>query len=195
MTKMFTLPTLAVTAAVLLAHPAARAAVVETAGDLAKTKPYYQSSYYLVAGPASPDSTPGADVVTTGQFFATQTGTLAYVQLALGCVSGLNGVSVALVTSNQNIPNETSAPLEEWKLPSVTANCGGVLAKLVSKVQPTITAGQFYFLVVTPAGWDTAVAWFVNSVGAAGAKQSDNGGGTWTGFGSDPAFAVYVTQP
>jgi hypothetical protein len=199
MTKILSLhAALALAASVTFAHPAAHAAVVQTAGDFAKGTPYYGSSAYLVAGPASAQegqSGQQQSSLMAGQFFATKTGTLSSLQLALGCATGFPGIAVALVTDNRNTPNESQPPLEEWTLTSVTTSCTGKIVKLVSKKQPAINAGQFYWLVVTPIGWDTSVYWFLNNIGASGGQWSLDGGSSWSTFATDPAFAVSVTQP
>ncbi len=155
----------------------------------------------LVANPGSGFS--GTEQVAS-YFYAPVGGTLDHIDIAIGSYfggpdAGVSGVSVALVTNNDGTGYPSNAQsLEEWivtKAPSVYSKIKPT--KLASKVHPALSAGTYYWVVVTPIGYDVASFILDNSTGACCQSYSNDGGNTWNLYsgsvaGASFAFDVWV---
>ena len=180
-----------------LALGSARAASVQAFSDFGPHKSFAQGNGACVNGPANSTCLTGASIFDASPFVAGASGGLDHLDLAVSYGSGLNGVSVALVTDNGGVPNEGANALEEWvvtNLPAFTAGSPPVKAtRVASKLHPSLVAGARYWIVVTPLGFDTVAFVQPNDLGVSGGVWSDNGGNSWAGsLGTEPAFDVWV---
>ena len=183
--------------AFVLCGAPARAAPVQAFSEFGPHKSFAQGNGACVNGPANVSCLPGFSIYTASPFVAGASGSLDYLDLAVSYVSGLNGVSVALLTDNGGLPSESANALEEWvvtKLPAFTTGSPPVTAtRIVSKMHPSLTSGATCWIVVMPLGFDTVAYVQPNDVGVSGGVWSDNGGQSWAGsLGTEPAFDDWV---
>jgi hypothetical protein len=137
----------------------------------------------------------GADWLA-GTFKPKQSGALADIKLAIGLEVGYSGVIVVLEPDNgSGQPNSLhAAGLETWivtKIPDAAFN--QTPTTLISKAQPTLQAGQAYWIIVEPIGLDTLVTWWSSPKVKSGVLYSSTGGAGWSGYSSSQgAFEVDV---
>lgn len=180
----------------ILIGASTQAASTKAYGDFA---PHNSFDYYnsaCVNGPAgSCTSEPNKLVWIATPFTPSSSGPLDHIDAALSQFSGQPGAIFVLVTDNNGVPEVNTAQLETWVVINLPDN--GTIFKptdLSSKVHPTLTAGQQYWLIYQPLGFDTETSWNYNSIKLTGhVIQSSDAGATWSFQNNvQPAFDVYV---
>ena len=135
-------------------------------------------------------------------FQSSTSGTLDHLDLAianLGPTIGAlaDGVAVALVRDNGKgtAPDGNDPALEEWvitKLKYTSAQNATMKAtKVASKLHPALNAGQTYWIVLSPTGYDGSTAWYYNTLGKTPGLVSGDGGHSWTATNTSTAFDVW----
>lgn len=119
--------------------------------------------------------------------------TLTQIDVAIGTVTGTNGVTLSLETDSAGQPSGTV--LESWNvtnLPAFGSCCG--IETVTSGGGVVLSNGVQYWVVATPLGNDTWAAWNENSIGLQGLSESNNNGTGWQNFGNpEAAFDVLGT--
>jgi hypothetical protein len=137
---------------------------------------------------AGTNSTPG--FVEWGEAFtANAKFDLSAITMALGSVTGSNGVTISLDTSIGGAPGKTLASWSFFGLPQLGTTSSIVQTMTFSDVI-VLQKGQTYWLVTAPFAASTQAVWNVNSTGVTG-LGAVNFGGVWlTTEVSSGAFEV-----
>jgi hypothetical protein len=133
------------------------------------------------------------DVNVAFAFTPTITGTLSAVELPLFTGSGTPDFKVQVRSDNNGVPGALLESFDVVNPPGPPF--APPLSVEQSVLQPLLTAGQQYFLEVSPGAGDTGGGWNLNNTGQFGKTYfSYDGGQTWivNQFGGGPmgAFAV-----
>lgn len=143
---------------------------------------YETSSGWSIGGPNSSS--------TANEFTALLTEPVSSIKLGVSLVSGQNRIVVALMTSeNGNL----GTVIETYTVVDQMGNAGSQNAPLIadSVTNPTLVAGEKYWLVISPDGG--YAAWNFNLQGVEGnLQQSFDGGNTWIAFGVLPLGAFEI---
>lgn len=102
---------------------------------------------------------------------------LSAITMALGSITGSNGVTVSLETSIGGAPGKTLASWSFLALPQLGTTSSTVQTMTFADAI-VLQKGQTYWLVTTPLAADTQAVWNLNSTGVTG-LGAVNFGGVW----------------
>ena len=139
---------------------------------------------------------PSGYIALAASFVPTTTGTLDYLELALGSLAGFPAATVTLVPDNGSGAPDLSDPVLETLLAQKLPLGSGVKTrstKLVSAAKPSLTAGQTYWIILTTAAYDGNLMWYQSDTVSQRVIYTNDGGQNFTGYTShQAAFEVVV---
>ena len=144
----------------------------------------FSSNGSCVSGPNNTGCGPGVTRWIAGSFTPNGAFTLSSIALALNYYSGTNG-AVIVLASNALGGTPGTAVIEQWTVPSLLSSG---ITSVISKVNPTLNAGQTYWVVAKGLADDSMDYWFNGALGLGGGMSSVNQGG-WTST-TQPAFEI-----
>ena len=142
---------------------------------------------YCVTGAANVSCGLSGTNYIAAPFTLPATQSLSNISLALAYVSGSNGVTVSLTNNSSGVPGTV---IESWSVSNLPVTTPEPLTTVVSKLNPTLQAGQTYWVEVEPLAADTVVSGSDNNQGLNGGLDINNG----SGFYSTPLLAFAVNQ-
>jgi hypothetical protein len=157
----------------------------------------FASNSWCVSGANGANCTTFATRYIAAPFTSGSTFTVLTVALALSNISGTNGAVINLMNSTSSgVPGTV---LESWQVSNLPSSSQPAVTSLTSKINPTLQAGQSYWVEVQGLASDTMDVWYTNNLGLGGGMQNINQAG-WTalsGYGSQtlPAFDVLGGGP
>jgi uncharacterized protein (TIGR03437 family) len=158
-----------------------------TLGDLGPGATFSTTNGWCVTGATSPNCGGEVTRYIAASFVPTTTFTLSNISVPVGYNSGTNGAIINLMSSSYGVPGTV---LESWTVSNLPS--GPALTAVTSKLNPTLQAGQTYWVEVEPLASDTLIFWYTNSLNISGGMTNIGGGGwnTLPGASSMPAYSV-----
>jgi hypothetical protein len=147
---------------------------------------YWCCSGWTISGPNSPIA---IDIAAAMPFTAPGNGTVTRIVVAVGYVTGANGVTVSLNSDSGGLPGTSLGSFDHTGLPQFGSCCTVV----VSNGGIPITAGSKYWVVVStgPDTLDTWDAWNQNDTNQTNQPFASRTNGVWSpSLGILGAFAV-----
>jgi hypothetical protein len=147
---------------------------------------------WCITGASTPDCGATVTRYIAAPFTPSSSFTVSGLSLLLGYVGGTNGVVINLMSNSAGVPGTV---LESWSASNLAS--GPNTISVSSKLNPTLSAGQTYWVEVTPAAADTTAFWYTNNLSLGGGVTDISGAG-WTalsGYAGQtlPAFSVSST--
>jgi PEP-CTERM motif len=153
--------------------------------DFATGDTYNAKSGLAIAGASS---TPG--FVEWGEAFTVKAKfSLSAITMALGSVTGSNGVTISLDTSIGGAPGKTLASWSFLGLPQL-GTTSSVVQTMTFADAIVLQKGQTYWLVTAPFAANTQAVWNMNSTGVTGLGAVNFGGAWLTAEVPSGAFEV-----
>jgi len=151
----------------------------------------FSSNGWCVSGANNSDCGPDVTRWIAGSFTPNSTFALYGIALPINNLSGTNGALVVLCNSTGGAPGTTI--LEQWAVSNLPRGNPSITS-VTSKLNPTLQAGQTYWLVAEGLANDSMDFWYTNNLGLGGGMGNVGGAG-WTpanGYGGAtlPAFQV-----
>ena len=125
----------------------------------------------------------GAAFTPTATYILTQLDVAFYFPLATDSTN-TNGFTITLYQDSGGVPGKA---IETWTVITAPSQAGGtsgtssVVETVLPLVKVTLSAGQQYWIVATPAGSNTFDVWAANGTGS-GATEAQNSGSGWSAY-------------
>ena len=169
----------------MAAFPVASRADSIIFNDFGKGDTYTAKSGLAIAGASSK---PG--FVEWGEAFTAKAKfSLSAITMALGSVTGSNGVTISLDTSIGGAPGKTLASWSFRGLPQL-GTTSSVVQTMTFADAIVLQKGQTYWLVTAPFAANTQAVWNMNSTGVTGLGAVNFGGAWLTAEVPSGAFEV-----
>jgi uncharacterized protein (TIGR03437 family) len=141
----------------------------------------FSSNGWCVSGANNSDCGPDVTRWIAGSFTPSATFALYGIGLPIANISGTNGALVVLCNSTGGAPGTTV--LEQWAVSNLPKGNPSITS-VTSKLNPTLQAGQTYWLVAEGLANDSMDYWFTNNLSLGGGMTNINGAG-WQTLGGD----------
>lgn len=158
----------------------------------------FSQSGWCVSGAKNGDCGGQVTRLIAAPFTPSDSWSLSSITLALGNISGTNGTLIRLLPSSAGAPDEGHG-LEQWTVYNLPSTSQPTLTKLTSQVNPSLQAGQTYWVAVEPLADDSMDLWYVGGAGPLSGGLANIGNAGWTplvGYNGQtlPAFSVSGVQ-
>ena len=132
----------------------------------------FASNSWCVSGSAGANCTTSATRYIAASFTPGNTLTLSSVAVAISNISGTNGAVINLMSNTSSgVPG---AVLETWSVSNLPSSSQPPLTSVTSKINPTLQAGQTYWVEVQGLATDTMDVWYTNNLSLGGGMQDIN---------------------